>query len=286
MTTACPLISAHELNELLHTSAALTLLIDCSFDLNNPQKGKQLYDHAHIPGAYFMDLDKDLCGFKTGSNGRHPLPDRQTLALHLESMGLTPSSQVIVYDQDESSFAAHAWWLLRWLGHPTVRVLDGGFAAWKRINAPVTNQVPSPFAAKENNFPATPQVPTVEAAEILLRLGSPTLHLIDARAPERYRGEIEPIDPVAGHIPGATNRFYKDNLNPDATFKPAKQLAQEWLHFLNGHTPQTIVHQCGSGVSACHNILAMVYAGFDLCALYPGSWSEWCADPKNPIAQA
>lgn len=279
-----PLISVAELQQAQQTPAGDILVIDCRFDLSNPQAGQQQYAQNHLPGAVFLDLDKDLCGVKTGTNGRHPLPERETLAQKLRTLGVNQNTSIIVYDQQDSMFAAHLWWLLQWLGHTHVRVLDGGLVTWENKGGPLSTELPP--ARPEGNFQAQqPLTPTVNADQILRNLGSSQLYIIDARAPERFRGEVEPLDPAAGHIPGAINRFFKQNLQADGTFKAPEQLHQKWVQILNDHPLDTVVHQCGSGVSACHNLLSMVHAGFNMAALYPGSWSEWSASPERPIAQ-
>ena len=278
-----PLISAFDLQQLLKQQNNI-LIIDCRFDLANTEAGAQQYAQSHIPGAFFLDLDKDLCAPKTGHNGRHPLPERETLAKRLRAIGMNNDTHVIVYDQADSMFAAHMWWLLLWLGHQQVQVLDGGLTAWTKAGGELTAENPS--TPHQGNFAAQNTLtPTVDAQYLLRNLGTPSVYIVDARAQPRYKGEVEPMDPVAGHIPGAVNRPFMDNLQPDGTYKPANMLKEEWTAFLKNHDPQTVVHQCGSGVSACHNLLAMAQAGFAITTIYPGSWSEWCANPDYPTAK-
>ncbi len=273
------LISADELG----TAIDRCVVIDCRHDLLKPQAGIDAYTEGHIPGARFLSQDTDLAGAKTGSNGRHPLPDRDTLAARLRACGLGKGQQLVCYDGHGGMYAARLWWLARWLGHAPVAVLDGGLDAWRRERLPLSTETPNPAAG---DFAAAPSLAReVDAGLILRSLGSSQLLVIDARAPERYRGEVEPIDPVAGHIPGALNRPFALNLRPDGRFKPGPALRAEMATLLAGRDPASVIHQCGSGVTACHNLLAMAVAGLEEAALYPGSWSEWCADPARPVAR-
>jgi thiosulfate/3-mercaptopyruvate sulfurtransferase len=258
------------------------VVFDCRHDLTQPDKGAQAYQESHIPGARFAHSDRDLSGPKTGKTGRHPLPDPAGFMAWLGANGVDHSKQVVAYDYMGGASATRLWWMLRWLGHDAAAVLDGGWEAWTAAHAPVTAQPPS---VTPTRFVGAPQPMSVNVAFVLSHLGNPTVTVLDARAPERYRGETEPIDPVAGHIPGALNRLYKNNLDPSGHFKPASTLRAEFEALLAGRTPEQIVHQCGSGVSACHNILAMEIAGLSGSRLYPGSWSEWCADPSRPVAR-
>lgn len=256
------------------------LLLDCGFDLADPVAGERAYAAGHLPGAHYLHLERDLSGAKTDADGafrgRHPLPERGEFAALMRRLGLRAGRQVVAYDGQGGMYAARAWWMLRWLGHADVAVLDG---AWdgERVTA-------VPAATPCDWQPGEPLVAQLDAATLQARLGR--VRLIDARAPERLRGEVEPLDRQAGHIPGARNRFFKDNLGTDGRFKPAAQLRQEFAALLAPHAPHEVVHQCGSGVTACHNLLAMVHAGFGEPQLYPGSWSEWSADPARPIATA
>lgn len=256
------------------------LIIEVSFDLADTDAGERAYAAGHIPGAFYLHLDRDLCGDKTGPDGafrgRHPLPTRDTFAALLRRLGLTAGRQVVAYDRQGGPYAAHLWWMLRWMGHAEVAVLDG---AWDGELTPAL-----PTAAPSNWQPGAPLVSQIDAATLLARLGR--VRLIDARAAERFRGDVEPLDKAAGHIPGASNRFFKDNLGPDGRFKPAEQLRAEFAALLAPYAAADVVHQCGSGVTACHNLLAMTHAGLGDGVLYPGSWSEWSSDPARPIAKA
>ena len=281
-TDPSPLISAEQLVARLRGADA-PLVVDTGFDLADVEAGRRSWQAGHLPGSIYLHLDDDLSGPKTGTNGRHPLPDRRVFAERLGRLGVTPSTAVVALDRHGGVYAARLWWMLRWMGHADVAVLDGGLAAWQRAGgAPVTDPAtPRPVAPPYPD--RAPLTTSVDADAIVRRLGS--LRVLDARAPERFRGEIEPIDAVAGHIPGALNRFHRANLGADGRFKPAAQLRAEYATLLGGADASTIAHQCGSGVTACHNLLAMEQAGLTGSALYPGSWSEWSADPARPIAR-
>jgi thiosulfate/3-mercaptopyruvate sulfurtransferase len=260
---------------------APTVVLDCRFDLAEPGAGEAAYGTAHLPGARYVHLDRDLSGAKTGRNGRHPLPDRAAFAAWAGAMGIAPGVQVVAYDDQGGPYAARCWWLLRWLGHEDVAVLDGGFSAWRAAGHAVED-TPPPTPVAVAPYPAadTPPMSTIDADTLLARLGR--VRLVDARSAARFRGEVEPLDPVAGHIPGATLRCFQDNLQPGGRFKAAAQLRAEFDAWAT--PPAEVVHQCGSGVTACHNLLAMAHAGLEGSTLYPGSWSEWCADPARPVA--
>ncbi len=276
--THAVLISAIELQALL-AHGATPVLLDCGFDLSNPAAGEEAYLAGHLPGAHYAHLDRDLSSAKTGRNGRHPLPSRAALAARAGAWGVAPGVQVVCYDNQGGMYAARAWWLLRWLGHPAAAVLDGGRAAWARAGGVLTTDVPA--VQFRSTYPAVdPGMPSMDADTLLRQLGRVTL--LDARAPERWRGDVEPLDPVAGHIPGSSCRFFKLNLADDGTFKSPAVLRQDFLA-LAGDGP--VVHQCGSGVTACHNLLAMAHAGLPPGTLYAGSWSEWCSDPARPVAR-
>jgi thiosulfate/3-mercaptopyruvate sulfurtransferase len=257
------------------------VVFDCRHDLANPDWGAAEYAVSHVPGARFLHLDRDLSGPMTGRNGRHPLPDPATLAAKLGAAGVGPATQVVTYDGQGAAYAARAWWLLRWLGHDAVAVLDGGFGKWVREGRPVSAAAPQPVPAR---FDARPTRGAVDAAFLVAHLHNPSVCVVDARASDRYRGENETLDPVAGHIPGSVNRFFRDNLDAGGRFKSAEALRAEWLALLAGRPPDSVVHSCGSGVSACHNLFAMELAGLPGSRLYPGSWSEWIADPARPVA--
>lgn len=256
-------------------------VVDLRHQLSDPAYGERAYAASHIPGAIFLHLDRDLSGPMTGTNGRHPLPDPAVLAARLGAAGIGKDTQVVVYDDAQGMIAGRLWWLLRWLGHAQVALLDGGFPLWQAEGRAVSAEVPQRPAM---HFAGSPQDGTVDADWLLAHLDSPELCLIDVRGPDRFRGENETIDPVGGHIPGARNRFFKDNLDADGRFKPAAQLRAEYLALLAGNDPRHAVLQCGSGVSACLGLLAMEIAGLPGARLYPGSWSEWCSDPARPVA--
>ena len=282
MTSAAlptPLVSAAQLMAA-RAAGASPLIIDCSFDLADAAAGERAFAQAHLPGAVYAHLDRDLAGAKTGRNGRHPLPARADWAATLARLGVTPARAVVVYDAQGGMYAARAWWMLRWLGHRAVSVLDGGLGAWTAAGGALETGAVEPVAAATAYPEGDSLVATVDADALLKSLGRVTL--LDARAGERYRGEVEPLDARAGHIPGARSRFFKDNLDVQGRFRPADQLRAAFTAF--GSAPAQVVHQCGSGVTACHNLLAMEVAGLSGSALYPGSWSEWSSDPARPVA--
>lgn len=268
--------------QLLHASKPSWVLLDCRFDLGNPRQGAEQYRAGHIPGAHYLSLDEQLSGTCTGSNGRHPLPDAGQLMQLLGKLGVGPHTQVIAYDDSAALFAARAWWLLRWLGHEQVAVLDGGLAAYINAGGELTQCVPEPKA--QHFSPQASLSRPALLAEIIDNLSSQNSLLVDARSPDRYRGQGETLDPVGGHIPGAINRFFRDNLDEQGCFLPAQQLRSDWLKLLDQTDASRIIHQCGSGVSACVNLLAMEIAGLSGSRLYPGSWSEWCSDRERPVA--
>jgi len=253
-------------------------VFDCRHDLLKHELGEQQYLASHIPGAAFAHLDKNLSAPKNGVNGRHPLPDPRVFIAWLGAQGLKPSDQVVAYDGGSGAMAARLWWMLRWIGHDAVAVLDGGFAKWVKEGRPVTAAVPA-FPATTYPGKVRPQL-AVDVNYVQSHLGR--IDLLDARALARWRGESEPIDPVAGRIPGSLNRFSNDNLQPDGTFKRPEVLKQEFLSVLGTRKLEAIINTCGSGVAACHNLLAMEIAGLKGARLYAGSWSEWIADPKRP----
>ncbi|RJG02206.1 sulfurtransferase [Noviherbaspirillum sedimenti] len=276
------LISATELAQ--HALEPDWVVIDCRHDLALPDAGRLAFEAGHIPGAQFAHLDRDLSGSKTDAQGifrgRHPLPERAAFVETLRRWGINNKSQVIAYDAQGGMFAARLWWLLRWIGHDAVAVLDGGVQAWTASGMWLSAELRGkPYG---DIIAQAPLVTTVDAATLVANLQEQTLTVIDARAPDRFRGENETIDPVGGHIPGAQNRFFKNNLQEDGRFKPAAQLRAEWQAVIA--SPQAAAMQCGSGVTACHNLLALEVAGLPGAALYPGSWSEWCAEPARPVA--
>ena len=274
------LVTADEL--IAHIGDPNWRVFDCRHDLSNTEYGAKAYAKGHIPGALFLHLDSDLSGEKTGRNGRHPLSDSATFAKRLGECGVGPDTQVVAYDNEGGIFAARLWWMLRWLGHDKVALLDGGLPGWRRAKQALVTEAPN---VVPTTFVPRPQAWSVSVDEVLAALNSSGTLIIDARAPERFTGEEETLDPVGGHIPGAVNRFYFDNLDDAGCyFKPADELRAEYDALLAGRDPAKVVQQCGSGVTACHNLLAMEIAGLNGSRLYPGSWSEWCADPARPIA--
>ncbi len=258
-------------------------MFDCRHDLARPQAGEQAYTESHIPGARFLHLDRDLAGPATGRNGRHPLPEPQQFADRLATCGVRKTSQIIAYDDSGGIYAARLWWLARWLGHNAVAVLNGGWNTWVSEEHPVSPDIPAPG---NGDFKAVLQAGGVDVDFVLNNLGSPEIQILDARAEDRFQGENETRDPVGGHIPGALNRFFRHNLDANGRFKTDGQLRDEFACVLRDTKPAAIVHQCGSGVTACHNLLAMEIAGLSGSRLYAGSWSEWCAEPSRPVAIA
>lgn len=283
---ASPLVEARTLRAALEQGARIVLL-DASFELADPTAGERAFAAGHLPGTQYVHLERDLSGPKTalgpGFTGRHPLPSREVFAATVGRWGVGPGQAVVAMDRQGGAYAARAWWMLRWLGHSRVWVLDGGVQAWQDAGGELTIDTRSP-----RRHPAYPlrarSMPTVDADALQRAIGREGL--VDARSAERYRGDIEPFDSVAGHIPGAINRPFTDNLASGSTcFKPRAQLAREFDALLGTRAPDEVVHQCGSGVTACHNILAMEAAGLAGGRLYPGSWSEWCSDPRRPTAR-
>ncbi len=281
------LISAQQLSELQRSGQAC-MVFDCSFELMQPAAGEQQYRQAHIPGAVRADLERHLSARQgapdAASGGRHPLPARATFAAWLASIGFKADMQAVVYDRQGANYCGRLWWMLKWLGHEAVAVLDGGLQAWQANGG--TTESGEPTAAGASDYAAgTARVVLLTTPTVLKQLGRPTQNLIDARGVPRFRGEVEPLDPVAGHIPGALNRPFGLNFDADGKFKPASQLRAEFDSLLAGRDPASVVHHCGSGVSAVPNIIAMELAGLGRTALYAGSWSEWCSDPVRPVAQ-
>jgi thiosulfate/3-mercaptopyruvate sulfurtransferase len=288
------LISAEELKSLMASGQPL-MVFDCSFDLMNPAAGEEAYRRAHIPGAVYAHLDTDLSDKGTpdpqgkyhphpdaASGGRHPLPNREKFAVWLSTVGFANDMQAVVYDRNGANYCGRLWWMLKWAGHEAVAVLDGGLQAWQAAGGEVTDRAePSHF---QSNFELGTELRTlVTTQQVLHRLGSARQTIVDARAAPRFKGEVEPLDPVAGHIPGALNRPFTQNIGADGKFKPAAQLRAEFEQLLAGRDPATVVHHCGSGVSAVPNVIAMEVAGLGPAALYAGSWSEWCSDPARPV---
>jgi thiosulfate/3-mercaptopyruvate sulfurtransferase len=260
------------------------LIADCRYNLKDEQWGRAQYLPSHIPGAVFVNLARDLSSPRTGSNGRHPLPSPAAMTATFSRLGIEDETQVIAYDQDAGPYASRLWWMLRYLGHDAVAVLDGGFAKWLREGRPARG-------GEERRAPATftPRLRKdlrVTVDETLAHLGDPSLLLIDARSPERFEGQPDPLDNVAGHIPGARNRFYRDNIAEDGTMRPAGELKAAFERVLGDRSADQVVMYCGSGVTACHNLLAMEQAGLRGAKLFAGSWSEWEADPKRPVERS
>jgi thiosulfate/3-mercaptopyruvate sulfurtransferase len=283
---AAPLIAPAEL--AAHLASPDWVSIDCRFDLARPEWGAEAFAAGHIPQALYAHLDRDLSGPRTASSGRHPLPEPAALAATLGRFGVDATVQVVAYDQGPGAYAARLWWLLRWLGHPKVAVLDGGFAAWQEAGLPVST-APAQRAARV--FPARPAaLPVVTTAALAAALAAGRLAqgeplLVDARSADRFAGENETIDPVAGHVPGAHNHPFARNLDARGRFLPAAQLRSAWLKTLRGREPGALVAMCGSGVTACHNLLALEVAGLPGAQLYAGSWSEWIRDPARAVAR-
>lgn len=274
------LITPSELQEILGDSRCV--VFDCRHDLADPAKGERLYREGHLPGAHFARVDSDLSGEKNGRTGRHPLPSPEAFAAFLGRHGVTPESRVVAYDDAGGQYASRLWWMARWIGCDVVCLLDGGFPRWQREGRLLETDVPQTRASV-----IVPQVKpetVCGVAEVEANLATGEVVILDARTPERYRGETEPIDRVAGHIPGAMNRFFKENLCPDLTFRPPEELRREFSALIAAAGGRPIVHQCGSGITACANLFAMEYAGLRGSRLFAGSWSEWIADPRRPIA--
>ncbi len=293
------LISAEELQSLLTNEYARTgsgksvMVFDCSFDLMQPESGQQQFATAHIPGAVYVNLDTRLSAkndLAAASGGRHPLPSRETFAAWLSSIGFSNAHQAVVYDRNGVNYCGRLWWMLKWVGHEAVAVLDGGLQAWQAAGGSVegTDATSKPQKSKitPSNFSLASELTALAAIDSVVKnLSKPNQTILDARGAARFRGEIEPLDPVAGHIPGALNRPFGDNLGPDGKFKSADVLKAELTALLGNRDPNTVVHHCGSGVSAVPNVLAMELAGLGRQALFAGSWSEWCSDPSRPVAQ-
>jgi thiosulfate/3-mercaptopyruvate sulfurtransferase len=298
MTTPLPrfttLISVPEL-VALQASNQPYMIFDCSFDLAKPEAGYVQYLESHIEGAVYAHLDSDLSDkTKTStssvradlpaSGGRHPLPSRERFAAWLSSIGFTNDMQAVVYDNNNTMTAGRLWWMLQWLGHERVAVLDGGFKTYIAAQAILAKGLQPSQTATQFQL-SLPRVALVDATYVAQQIGSIKTAIVDARATPRYKGEVEPLDPVAGHIPSALNRPFTSNMNADGTFKPASVLRTEFETLLAGREASATIHQCGSGVSAIPNLLAMAVAGFGLTTLYAGSWSDWCSDALRPVAQ-
>lgn len=276
------LIAPQQLAERL--GAPTLVILDCRFALEDADYGQRSYAEGHIAGAHFADLERDLGGpVDKGVTGRHPLPEPVQLVERLRSWGIDNHSEVVLYDDGPGAFAARAWWLLAWLGkRDGVFILDGGLKAWHAAGLPLSLDAPD---RREGSFSGQPDPHLVVDAEQLgQQLGEPALTLLDARALPRFRGEVEPIDPVAGHIPGACCAAFTDNLDAQGRFLSAEQLRQRFAAMLGERQPEALVAYCGSGVTACHNLFALSLAGYPLARLYAGSWSEWITDAQRPVA--
>jgi thiosulfate/3-mercaptopyruvate sulfurtransferase len=271
-----------------HLTDPAFAIFDCRFKLEDVAWGEREYSARHIPGAIHADLEHDLSGKKTGLNGRHPLPDAAVLADTFGRVGIDASVQVVAYDQDSGVYASRLWWMLRWLGHPEAAVLDGGYRAWVSGGGAVASGEEPPLHPNDKGGRFVPRVDVlavIGAAEVAARLTNERFSLVDARAPERFAGAVEPIDTVAGHVPGAVNQPFSENLAPDGRFLAAPELRRRWLKRLEGKEPANVAAMCGSGVTACHNLLALEVAGLGGAKLYAGSWSEWIRDSSRPIAR-
>ena len=296
--TYTTLISADQLKQLT-ASGQPFMVFDCSFDLANPQAGEAMYREAHIPGAVYAHLDTALSdktrqaagtaalpdSERPASGGRHPLPAREKFAAWLGRAGFANGMQAVVYDRQGANYCGRLWWMLKWAGHENVAVLDGGLQAWQAASGATSSGAEEPVRSPSNYTLAPSKYTLVATKQVADNLGRPIQTVVDARGAPRFRGAVEPLDPVAGHIPGALNRPFTQNIGADGKFKPAAVLKSEFEALLAGRDAATEVHHCGSGVSAVPNILAMEIAGLGRTALYAGSWSEWCSDPSRPVAQ-
>ncbi len=271
------LIETDELEKLLMQGSVV--ILDCRFDVSRPEVGATAWRSGHIPNAHYVDLDVDMAAPASDTSGRHPLPEPEIFQARLESYGITPTSQVVVYDDAGGAIAGRMWWLLRWIGHEAVSVLNGGWPKWIQENRPVSTEVPTSAAS---HYPITPDRSLwLSTEQVEAQLEQQNIQLLDARDPARFAGDVEPLDTKAGHIPGAQNMPFRANLNDDGTFLSTEAL-RERFQAIADH-PQPVCHSCGSGVTACHNLLAMAYAGLEPGQLYVGSWSEWIRNPRRPI---
>jgi thiosulfate/3-mercaptopyruvate sulfurtransferase len=283
MTMFETLIRVEDLRDLLKSGADVAVF-DCSFDLSDLEAGRRAFAEGHIPGARHLHLEDDMSGAATGGNGRHPLPDREAFAARLRELGVNDGTQVVGYDINGSAGAARLWWLLRWIGHRAVAALDGGKPAWVAAGGALDTGTGPATAAPGNIAVGTSLVPeTVTAQHVLENIESAERTVIDARDPARFRGDPSAPDPVKGRIPGAKNRFFRDNLDGEGRFHSPGDLAAGFAAVLGHNAAERVILQCGSGVTACHNALALEIAGMPGARLYPGSWSEWIADPARPV---
>jgi thiosulfate/3-mercaptopyruvate sulfurtransferase len=276
------LISTAELSA--HLDDRDLVIVDCRFALDDVGWGRRAYAEAHIPGAVYADLNDDLAGPRTGANGRHPLPDPEVFRSTLGRLGIAEGAQVVAYDQSNGMYASRLWWMLRWMGHDAVAVLDGGMGKWVADGFAIVSGIEVGEAKAFSGGPREDVVLSVE--EVAPLVGRPGWRLLDARAAERYLGDVEPLDRVAGHIPGAVNHFYQSNLSDDGTFRAPDALREAFVEVLGDADVERVVCYCGSGVTACHNLLALEHAGLRGAKLYAGSWSEWSSDPARPVERS
>ena len=282
-----PLISCAELSQLCRANPAVVLVIDCSFYLADPEAGRRAFEAQRIAGAAYLHLEDALSAPRTGDNGRHPLPAPGAFAQAMRSVGAHDDTLVVACDGADGRYAARLWWMLRWAGHARVRVLDGGLRRWRALGLPLESgrQMDSPVARQPGGFAPRRTLERVATYEdVLANLQTQAQILLDARARDRFHGQNETLDPVAGHIPGARNRPYRDNLTPEGLLRAPAALRAEFDALLAGRPADAVIHQCGSGVTSCHNRLAMEVAGLQGSSMYVGSWSEWIARPASPVA--
>lgn len=274
------LISAADLAAA--TGPTTPVIVDCRFNLMQPDAGRAAYEAGHIPGAWYADLDRDLSGHREAHTGRHPLPGAEQLRVLFGGFGIGPATRVVAYDEGGGGLAARLWWLLRWMGHRDAVLLDGGLAAWLQGGFPLSQGNPEPRPTIFHGEPG--HMPVLHTAQVVAALADDAIQLLDARAEERFRGRVEPIDPVAGHVPGASNMPFGGNLAADNRFKTPEELVKRYAPLVEGRDLKEIVFMCGSGVTACHGIFALELAGLPGAVLYPGSWSEWIRSPERPVA--
>ena len=274
------LIEAQELKKLIDEQQDF-LLFDCRFDLVDSEVGYKSYLEGHIPGAIYVHSDKDLASEKNGRNGRHPLPSIAAWQKTYAALGITPNSRVVIYDNQSCMYAVRLWWMLKAVGHQHIELLNSGYQIWCQLGYPSEQSETFRKAVPETTL--TPFMNLVLVGDVVANLESKNFTILDARSNDRFHGQNETLDPVAGHIPGALNRFFKDNLKSDGTFKETNTLLSEFKSILGELPSEKIVHQCGSGITACHNMFAMELAGLAGSSIYAGSWSEWSSDPSRPV---
>lgn len=267
-----------------HFSDPNWVIVDCHYLLDDPEAGRRAYRRGHIPGAIYAHLDEDLSGeIIPGKTGRHPLPEIETFSETLSGWGIGTETQVIVYDNRGGVIAVRLWWMLKWLGHEAVAVLDGSFNHWKKAGLPVTDETPNPLPKRFVPRVNPKMVATLEEVETIQQ--NTEMLLVDSRAPERFRGETEPLDAVAGHIPGAVNYFFMDNLDENGKLRQNSDLKKAFTNLIGDTPPENVIFYCGSGVTSAHNILAMLHVGVGMGKIYPGSWSEWIANPDHEVGR-